>query len=207
MNKLYKVNQNITGFRINIGSQEIMSLGTITHSINNYKNTKLIWINKSPSMNTIYNNKNYLFDINKMIISFLTNLDSLIQFNLLKKYINFDNILYIGLDNVNSCEKKVIKVIKNKFFLMDNIYSNNLIEIKNFIKNDPIHISFNINILDKSIPYKIEQIKLILDYLYIHNKNQIINIDIILDNEKYIFNYNEQSKINNNILYLFNKYI
>jgi hypothetical protein len=56
-------------------------------------------------------------------------------------------------------------------------------------------------------PSKLEEIKILLDYLYTCNKNQIVNIDIILDNESYIFNHYKQSQINNDVLYLFSKYI
>ena len=210
---LYEANDNIKGPRINIGGDHSMSIATVAHSLNNYNNLKLIWIDAHADINTSYSSKTG--NIHGMPLGFLTNLDEDENFFYIYNHLNFENIMYIGIRDIDEFEKKVIKhtaVMKTNQFNHNKI----LDKIDKFVGNSPIHISLDIDGLDPSyMPstgttseegLHISPVKGLLDHLYKTKKRQIKNVDICEFNPK-IGTKEDVYKTLKNIMYLFDKYI
>ena len=72
---LYKVNSNIekSEFRLNIGGDHSMSLGTLAYTLHKYPNCKVIWVDAHPDINT-YANSNTK-NRHGMPLGYLTGLD------------------------------------------------------------------------------------------------------------------------------------
>ena len=118
----------------------------------------------------------------------MTGLQSDKQCDYIKNKLNFKNILYIGIRDIDHFEKSIIQDNGIKVITMDDIQSNmsdTLETIRNFIGTSPIHLSFDVDVLDPSIMpgtgtpvpngIKLEEAKTILDELYNY---RIVNMDI-----------------------------
>lgn len=210
---LYEANDKINGPRINIGGDHSMSIATVAHSLNYYNNLKLIWIDAHADINTVYSSKTG--NIHGMPLGFLTNLDEDERFYYICNHLNFKNILYIGIRDIDEFESKVIKNIN---IISTNQFNNSKIinKIEKFVGIDPIHISLDIDGLDPShMPstgtvsedgLHLNSVKNLLDHLYENKKKQIKNIDICEFNPK-IGSKEEVYKTLKNIMYLFEKFI
>ena len=210
---LYEANDKIKGPRINIGGDHSMSIATVAHSLNYYNNLKLIWIDAHADINTVYSSKTG--NIHGMPLGFLTNLDEDERFYYICNHLNFKNILYIGIRDIDEFESKVIKNIN---IISTNQFNNSKIinKIEKFVGIDPIHISLDIDGLDPShMPstgtvsedgLHLNSVKNLLDHLYENKKKQIKNIDICEFNPK-IGSKEEVYKTLKNIMYLFEKFI
>ena len=93
--------------------------------------------------------------------------------------LKFKNILYIGIRDIDHFEKSIIQDKGINVITMDDIQNNmghTLQNIRNFIGTSPIHLSFDVDVLDPSIMpgtgtpvpngIKLEEAKTILDELY-----------------------------------------
>lgn len=149
---LYKVNQKTYGKRINIGGDHSISISTVAYSLNKYKNLKVIWIDAHPDINTYERSlsKNY----HGMPLSFLTGIDNDKKFTFLKNKLDLSNLLYIGIRDIDEFEQKIIDDNNINVITVNEIrnnFGNSIDKINNFVKNDPIHLSFDVDSLDPSI--------------------------------------------------------
>ena len=149
---IYNVNEKVYGKRINIGGDHSISIPTVAYSLNKYKNTKVIWIDAHPDINTY--NKSLTKNYHGMPLSFLTGIDKNKKFNFIKNFLNFKNLLYIGIRDIDKFEKQVIQTndinVISVEDINNNIY-NSIHKIINFVGDDPIHLSFDMDSLDPSI--------------------------------------------------------
>jgi len=212
---LYETNKNITGPKINIGGDHSMAIGTIADSLNKHPNTKVIWIDAHADLNTYEKSKSKNY--HGMPLSYLTGLDKLEYFSFINNKLPFENLLYIGLRDLDNFEVDIIKKNNIKQISVDEFNNNELSEIykkiSKFIGNDPIHISFDVDGIDpRHIPCTgtpvnnglcFSKTKALLDILYHEN---ILNIDITELNLN-IGNINEQYLSLQNTVHLFKKYI
>ena len=212
LNNLYKINK-LYKKKINIGGDHSMSIASISESLNRYPNLKVLWFDAHPDINTYEKSKTKNF--HGMPLSYLTGLDYDENFKFIKNKLNFDNLLYIGVRDIDDYEAEIIEKNNIKSIKSNELNQNPelcLKTIKNFIKNDPIHLSFDVDCMEPSIipctgtPVK-DGLKLletthILNNIYFDN---IVNIDIVELNFE-IGDDREKIKSINNFLYLFNNY-
>tara|TARA_B100000963_G_scaffold360835_1_gene393382 strand:+ start:5612 stop:6409 length:798 start_codon:yes stop_codon:yes gene_type:complete len=186
IHNLYCKNQKIYGNRINIGGDHSMAISTVSHSLNSYNNLKVIWIDAHPDINTY--NKSLSKNYHGMPLSFLTGLDVDTNFTFLNNKLKLSNLMYIGLRDIDNFELSVLNKHKiNQISINDikNDFENSIKRINNFIGNDYIHISFDVDVLDPSVmpctglPVKnglmIDETKNIIDFL---NKKKVVSMDI-----------------------------
>jgi arginase len=219
INNLYTKNKNIYESKINIGGDHSMAIATVSDSLNKYPDTKVLWFDAHPDINTYDESESKNF--HGMPLAYLTGLDNNVNFPFIKNKLKFKNLLYIGIRDIDPFEKKIIED-NNIKYINCNDFNNNFNEcfeiIKDFIDNSNIHISFDVDSLDPSYMHStgtrsddglnLVFVKKCLDELYnMHENNQIFinNIDITELNLN-IGTYNQQYKSLHNILYLFDKY-
>lgn len=220
LNNLYNVNDKINDIKINIGGDHSMAISTVSNSLNRYPDLKVIWFDAHPDINTYQESlsKNY----HGMPLSFLSGLDSDERINFIKNYLKLDNLLYIGIRDIDNFEQKIIdqyniKYIKCSDFNQD--FENSKQIIQKFIQDSNIHISFDVDCLDpKYMPstgtrfmdgLELNLVKQILDNIYQFHQDKRTNICNIDLTE---INFEIGSKLDNfnslaNVLYLFNKLV
>ena len=211
---LYYVNMNINSPKINIGGDHSMSIATVADSLNKYPNLKLIWIDAHADINTYKksSSKNY----HGMPLSFLTGLDYDTRFNFINNLLPMNNILYIGIRDLDPFEKEIIEKHNIKYITVEDIRYNlldNLNKISEFISSNPIHVSFDVDAMDPSIIYStgtrvsngfnINESHNILNYL---NTKNIVNMDITELNCE-IGNINQRFTSFTNFFKIFNNFI
>ena len=150
-----------------------------------------------------------------MPLSYLTGLDVNSDFEFIKKRLNLDNLLYIGIRDIDKYEKDIIEKYKIKYLTCDEINTNleeSLEFIINFISDSPVHVSFDVDCMDpgiicctgtKSNNGLNLNVKKILDSLI--NLN-IVNMDITEINLELGDDMDKKRSISN-ILYIFNRYL
>ena len=163
-----------------------MAIATVSSTLKKYNDAKVIWIDAHPDINTFESSetKNY----HGMPLAYLTGLQSDKQCDYIKSKLKFKNILYIGIRDIDHFEKSIIQDKGINVITMDDIQSNmsdTLETIRNFIGKSPIHVSFDVDVLDPSIMQgtgtpvkngiKLEEAKTILDELYDY---RVVNMDI-----------------------------
>jgi arginase len=144
LNNIYENCSKYNKKSLFIGGDHSISIATIKAI---YKpGMKIIWIDAYAGLNTIDEsiNKNY----NGMPLAFLTGLEKNIIDCSNDNIVPFENIAYIGLRSMNEYEKNIIKQhnIKVIDYNLNPTFIN--IELRNFIGDSEIHISFSVNALD-----------------------------------------------------------
>ena len=214
LRNLYYSNQRFSERKINIGGDHSMALATVAESLNRFKKDelKVIWFDAHPDINTFESSesKNY----HGMPLSYLTGLNYNPDFSFIMNKLSFNNLLYVGIRDIDDFEKKIIKDNGIKYISCDEINNEpdlSLDKITNFIGNNPTHLSFDVDSMDPEIiPCTGTSFdnglnfntKKILDGLY--NSN-IVNVDITEINLELGNNYEKDLTITNT-LYLFDKY-
>ena len=213
LENLYKYNQNHLDPILNIGGDHSMSIATVASSLNKYDNLKVIWFDAHADLNTYSSSQSKSY--HGMPLSFLTGLDNDHRFNFIKRKLNFNNLFYVGIRELDSFEKEIIDRYRIKYITvkeMENSYK--CINLLNeFISDDPVHISFDVDCIDISeiistgTPVKdglnIEPTKQILSFL--KNKN-VVNVDLTELNLD-IGDTNQKFMSLANTLYLFDDFL
>ena len=107
LQNLFKINNSFKEKRINIGGDHSISIATVAHTFNNFPKSKVIWVDAHADINTYHSSisKNY----HGMPLSFLTGLCKSENFDFIKNYVPFENILYFGVRDLDSFEKFIIR--------------------------------------------------------------------------------------------------
>lgn len=192
LHNLYDKNAGIKGKKINIGGDHSMAIATVAHSLNTYPNCKVIWFDAHPDLNTYDSSKTKNF--HGMPLSYLLGLDKNDKFNFIKNKLAYENLLYVGIRDLDEFEKEIIEKYNINYISVEefnktsiNDFHHNLLKkIKYFIQDDPIHISFDVDCLDPDVldstgtpvgeGLTLLRSKKMLNYL-LHNEN-VVNIDI-----------------------------
>ena len=214
--KLYRENI-FHNNKINIGGDHSMSLATVADSLNRTEEgqLKVLWFDAHPDINTYKSSPSKNF--HGMPLSYLTGLDENDDFSFIVNKLNINNIMYIGIRDINKFEKKIIDYY-NIWYISPEEFNNDPLKsydyIKSFIGNDPTHLSFDVDSLDPSLlpctgtvvknGLLLEETKIVIDKL--HDRKNIINMDITELNLD-LGNKDEQIKSLNNFTYLFDKYL
>ena len=220
LEKLYETNMEVEGSRINIGGDHSMAIGSMAYSLNSFKNLKVVWFDAHPDINTFEqsNSKNY----HGMPLSFLTGLDCDPRFNFIHQHLDFNNLLYIGIRDIDEFEQQIIDKYQIKYITSDQF--NNKFEkskeiINEFIMGHNVHLSFDVDGIDPKYiqstgtrmnqGLELDSCKKILDhfhYLNKHNEINLVNIDLTEINLE-LGNKMDQLTTLANSLYLFDKFI
>ena len=149
---LYQNNVMTCGPRVNIGGDHSMSIATVADSIRRYPDLKVIWMDAHADINTYENSNTKNF--HGMPLSILTGIENESKLNFVRKRINPNNIMYVGIRDVDPFEKKVISDYQMKVVTIEEIHENPSAawgKISNFIGNCPVHFSFDVDVLDPSV--------------------------------------------------------
>lgn len=189
---------------INIGGDHSMAISTIASSLNYNKNTKIIYIDAHPDINNYENSKTKNY--HGMPLSFLSNIDNNKKLSFIDNKLNLNNLLYIGIRDIDSYEKEIIKKHKIQYINVFEINYNlnyTLNKINKFINNEKVHISLDIDSIEPNhvsitglnVPNGINKnnLKILIDHLMKNYK--IINFDISELN----FNYKSKIQIDKSI--------
>lgn len=152
LHRLYKKNKKTSGQRINIGGDHSMSIATVAYTLNNYPDSKVIWVDAHPDINTTFSSKTK--NVHGMPLGFLTGLDYNREFSYIKNLLPFQNILYVGLRDIDHYEKNILDTCNIEQISTEEVNNNPqkvIRTIQEFIDNDPFHLSFDVDSLDPSV--------------------------------------------------------
>jgi arginase len=217
--KLYRANLNAKLPTINIGGDHSMAIATIGASLQKHgSNLKVIWFDAHGDINTRKTSPSGNY--HGMPLAFLTGIDhdfTMFPFLYSIPELKFENILYLGIRDLDEGEKKILKENKIQFIKSKNINDDpqkTFDIINNFIGKDPFHLSFDVDGLDPiEMPctgttanrgVHIAAIKPIIDKLM--KKTNIVNMDITEFNLE-LGNTKQQETSIQNFLKLFQKYL
>ena len=146
---IYNSNDLIKGKRINIGGDHSMTIATGAHTLNNYKDPKFLWFDAHADINDYKNSpsKNY----HGMVLSYLSGISFNKRFSFIKKNLDLNNLMYIGLRDIDPYEKTIIDKYNIKVLTVNDINYNKEVaidKIKNFLKDSPVHLSFDVDSMD-----------------------------------------------------------
>jgi arginase len=149
---LYNKNQQIKGDKINIGGDHSMSIATIADTLNRFPKAKVIYFDAHADLNTYKSSKSKHF--HGMPLSYITGIDTNDHFNFIKNKLPMENLLYIGgrcwdIFERDLIYKNNIKHIDPKELNGD--FKNAMNKILNFANDSPIHLSFDVDCMDKSL--------------------------------------------------------
>lgn len=171
---------------INVGGDHSMAISTVAASLSQHSNTKVLWIDAHPDINT--QNSSLSGNFHGMPLSFLTGLDTHEKINYIEKYLSFDNLMYIGIRDIDKFERKIL--IDKRISSISSIEMNDdihgcLEKIINWMSSSPLHISFDVDSIDPNFIYSTgtrvdcgifpNKIKAIFQNENI--KNNLINVD------------------------------
>ena len=151
INNLYNINVGCKGKRINIGGDHSMSIATVSYSFSKFPNLKVVWIDAHADINTTYSTKTNNY--HGMPLGFLTGLDYDNKFHFLNNKLDFKNIIYIGLRELDPYEKKIIKTCNIQSITVDEINNNYKLAIgklHKFIYGHRFHVSLDVDSIDPS---------------------------------------------------------
>tara|TARA_B100000123_G_scaffold272220_1_gene254128 strand:- start:3230 stop:4024 length:795 start_codon:yes stop_codon:yes gene_type:complete len=185
LNSIYKENANVKGSRINIGGDHSTTIATGAYTLNTYKNPKFVWFDAHGDINSYASSptKNY----HGMVLSYLSGL-SYNKPDFIKTFLSFHNLMYIGIRDLDPYENILIKSLNVPIVTVNELNTNpelSIKKIKDFVKDDPIHLSFDVDVMDPSLisstgtPVEnglfLEQTKHVLENII---DKQVVNLDI-----------------------------
>lgn len=208
--QLYHLNQKIIVPKINIGGDHSMAISTIASNLQKFPNLKVVWIDAHPDINTFKSSSTK--NIHGMPLAYLTGLDDFLNIDFIRNKLNFENLLYIGIRDIDPFEKEIIQKYNINYIKVHDVNNElnyTLHKIKNFIKDDYYHVSFDVDSLDPNVldstgtPVEnglgLYQTKHILDLLYQKN---LVGLDIVELN----LELGNKNKSLSNLSYLFQNY-
>jgi arginase len=141
-------NLNQKRSNIVIGGDHSIALGSVAASAKKYKNTKILWIDAHPDIHihSTSSSKN----LHGMPLGILLGLDGIN-----KPLIKPEQIIYLGIRDIDSAEEKFIQNLGITRFPMKKIIDSGiqdiLKQIDKKIGKNPIHVSFDIDVMDNSL--------------------------------------------------------
>ncbi len=187
LDRLYKKNQKTFGQRINIGGDHSMSLATVAYTLNKYPDSKVVWFDAHPDINTSYSSETQ--NVHGMPLGFLTGLDSYEGFSFIQNTLPFKNLLYVGLRDIDHYEQSILDTCNIEQITSEEVNRNPfkvIRTIQDFVNNDPFHLSFDVDCMDPSImsstgtPVEngilLKPMKKVLRNIM--NNNKMVNMDI-----------------------------
>lgn len=214
---LYSQLHNMDEKRIVLGGDHSMSIATVADSLNRNPKTKVLWIDAHADINTPQASVSK--NVHGMPLAFLTGLATqheLLNYTFIKNKLDFQNLMYIGLRDIDPFEKMILEEKNINVITVNELETNfdkTLLEIEKFISYDDIHISFDVDSLDpKVLPctgtkadqgISLHSAKHIMDFL---NRYHIMNMDVTELNLN-IGDKDDKITSLQNLFYILEKYI
>ena len=149
---LYQKNVLINGPRVNIGGDHSMSIATVSDSIRRYPDLKVVWMDAHADINTFEQSKSKNF--HGMPLSILTGIQKDSRLNFINKTIDPKNILYVGIRDIDPFEQEIITKYNINIITIDELHDNVSLawkKVSTFVGNNPVHFSFDVDVLDPSV--------------------------------------------------------
>lgn len=122
---------------VNIGGDHTVSIGTVPPMIKKFPKLKVLWIDAHADINNKLNSNSN--NTHGMPVYYLSELYRH------KNALKFDNLMYVGLREIDTFEEHLINKHMINFMHADNLCESKL---QNFVGDDPIHISFDFDVID-----------------------------------------------------------
>lgn len=138
---------NTNNYNKVIGGDHSISIATLQHSIMKNNNTKVLWFDAHPDINTY--EKSDSKNVHGMPLAVATGLEN--KYSFIKNKLPFENILYVGIRSIDDFEKQIIQEKKIQYITVDEVKKNNKSaqeKIQSFIESDNVHLSFDVDCLD-----------------------------------------------------------
>lgn len=191
LRKLYRSNMKATLPTVNIGGDHSMAIATVAASLNKHgSELKVIWFDAHADINTRATSPSGNF--HGMPLAFLTGLDhdyQMFPFLYDVPELKFENILYLGIRDLDAGEKQVLKDKQIKYVKSADINNDPKRAfdiVKAFVGKSPVNLSFDVDGLDPSeMPctgttarrgVHVEAIKPVLDKIV--RRTNLVNMDI-----------------------------
>ena len=216
LHKLFNAKVQCKKPTIHIGGDHSMAIATIGASLEKHGSAlKVIWFDAHADINTHKTSPSGNY--HGMPLAFLTGSESdynMFPFLYTVPDLKFENILYLGIRDLDDGEKVVLKEKKIKFIRSKEINENPkevYAKIKEFAGKDPLHFSFDVDGLDPeemsstgtTAPngVKTKAVKPIVDKIM--KKLNVVNMDIT----EFNMDLGEREKSMKNFTKLFGKYL
>jgi len=142
---------------VTLGGDHSLAMGTISGTLSVHPETCVIWVDAHADINTVESTESG--NIHGMPVSFLLGLGSEVpEFSWVKPLLKADRLVYIGLRDVDSGEKRILRENNIKAFSMhevDKYGIGKIVEMAldhvNPNRDRPIHLSFDVDALDPSV--------------------------------------------------------
>lgn len=142
---LYKTNRDLGAKpRINIGGDHSMAISTISFSLNQWPNLKVLYFDAHADINTIASSNSG--NVHGMPLSFLIGTESATPFSFIQNPLDPNNLMYIGIRCLDPYEVKLLADLKIQYIRVGQ--SDTIERIRNFIGKDPLHVSLDIDSID-----------------------------------------------------------
>ncbi|KAF8201773.1 arginase [Pholiota molesta] len=142
---------------VTLGGDHSLAMGTISGTLSKYPDACVVWVDAHADINTAETTESG--NIHGMPVSFLMGLGEKVDvFSWVQSVLKPENLVYIGLRDVDAGEKKILRDNKIKAFSMhevDRYGIGKVVEMAldhiNPDRNKPIHLSFDVDALDPSV--------------------------------------------------------
>ena len=211
---LYQKNVLVNGPRVNVGGDHSMSIATVADSIQRYPNLKVVWMDAHADINTYEQSESKNF--HGMPLSILTGIEKNSNLNFINKKINPQNILYVGIRDIDPFEQEIISEYKMTNVSIEELHQGHQQaweKISDFIEDNPVHFSFDVDVLDPSVMpstgtavpggLQLETCKKIVDNM---SRQNLVSVDLTELNLT-IGHIEDRAKSLINFSYLFKNYI
>tara|TARA_B100001059_G_C17837093_1_gene588996 strand:- start:6570 stop:7397 length:828 start_codon:yes stop_codon:yes gene_type:complete len=199
---------------LTIGGDHSQSIATVQGSLFKEPATKVLWIDAHADINTY--NKSITKNLHGMPLSVLTGLEETLQFTYTNRVLDFSNLFYIGIRDIDEYEENILKEYNISHVTSKDIHTNfsdSITKINNFISDSPLHVSLDVDVLDPRFMYctgtKVDN-GLTINQLYVILKlfeyNKIVGMDLTELN-LYIGNKNHKHLSLKNLSYLLKDYV
>ena len=149
---LYQKNVLADGPRVNIGGDHSMSIATVADSIRRYPKLKVVWMDAHADINTYDQSESKNF--HGMPLSILTGIEVDSELNFINRNIDPQNVLYVGIRDIDPFEQEIIYEYNMKSVTIEELHQDHRQawkKISDFIGDNPVHFSFDVDVLDPSV--------------------------------------------------------
>jgi len=142
---------------VTIGGDHSLAMGTISGTLSHYPDACVVWVDAHADINTIESTDSG--NIHGMPLSFLIGIGSTIpEYSWINAALHPSKLVYIGLRDVDSGEKRILKENNIKAFSMHEVDKYGIgkvvemaLDVVNPKRDLPIHLSFDVDALDPSV--------------------------------------------------------
>lgn len=143
-------------FPLLIGGDHSVSIGSLAAVLSNHPETSIIWVDAHTDVNTHLTTKTG--NIHGMPLATSLNLGHPRLTEVYSAFVNPQNILYIGVRSIDPPEQEIINRLGIKTITMKQLQKDGINSVLETIhafleerKENPVHLSFDIDVLDKAL--------------------------------------------------------